>query len=62
MDPQVTFRDLVDLASERLGGSVLYATDDYFAEKEFQADLDGLLKRLRAIDQSGASEVCIYLL
>ncbi len=29
-----TFRDLVDLASERLGGSVLYATDDYFAEKE----------------------------
>ena len=24
----------VDLASERLGGSVLYATDDYFAEKE----------------------------
>ena len=28
------FRDLIDLASERLGGSVLYATDDYFAEKE----------------------------
>jgi allantoicase len=27
-------RDLLDLASERLGGSVLYATDDYFAEKE----------------------------
>lgn len=26
--------DLIDLASERLGGSVLYATDDYFAEKE----------------------------
>jgi allantoicase len=26
--------DLLDLASERLGGSVLYATDDYFAEKE----------------------------
>lgn len=24
----------IDLASERLGGSVLYATDDYFAEKE----------------------------
>ena len=28
------FRDALDLASERLGGSVLYATDDYFAEKE----------------------------
>jgi allantoicase len=28
------YRDLVDLASERLGGSVLFATDDYFAEKE----------------------------
>jgi len=28
------FRDLIDLASERLGGSVLYATDDFFAEKE----------------------------
>src|SRR5262245_14141824 len=28
------FRDLVDLASERLGGSVRYATDDFFAEKE----------------------------
>ncbi|HEU4887075.1 MAG TPA: allantoicase [Thermoanaerobaculia bacterium] len=28
------FRDLLDLASERLGGSVLYANDDYFAEKE----------------------------
>ncbi|HEX6087045.1 MAG TPA: allantoicase [Thermoanaerobaculia bacterium] len=26
--------DLLDLASERLGGSVLYANDDYFAEKE----------------------------
>ncbi|MEO8380263.1 MAG: allantoicase [Acidobacteriota bacterium] len=26
--------DDLDLASERLGGSVLYATDDYFAEKE----------------------------
>ena len=28
------FRDLIDLASERLGASVLYATDDFFAEKE----------------------------
>ena len=28
------FRELPDLASERLGGSVLYATDDFFAEKE----------------------------
>ena len=26
--------DLPDLASERLGGSVLFATDDFFAEKE----------------------------
>ena len=26
--------DYLDLASERLGGSVLYANDDYFAEKE----------------------------
>src|SRR5229473_3533495 len=28
------FQELPDLASERLGGSVLYATDDFFAEKE----------------------------
>ena len=28
------FRDLVDLAGERLGGNVLYANDDFFAEKE----------------------------
>lgn len=28
------FRDAIDLASERLGGSVLYANDDFFAEKE----------------------------
>jgi allantoicase len=28
------FRELLDLASERLNGDVLYATDDYFAEKE----------------------------
>jgi len=28
------FRDALDLASERLGGTVLYANDDYFAEKE----------------------------
>ena len=27
-------KDLIDLASERLGGSVLYANDDFFAEKE----------------------------
>jgi allantoicase len=30
----MTFRDLVDLAGERLGASVRYATDDFFAEKE----------------------------
>lgn len=29
-----TFTSLIDLASERLGGIVLYATDDFFAEKE----------------------------
>lgn len=39
----MNFTDLLDLASERLGGSVLYATDDYFAEKE------NLLKPARAI-------------
>ncbi len=30
----MTFKELIDLASERLGGSVLYANDDFFAEKE----------------------------
>ncbi len=29
-----TFAQLTDLAAERLGGKVLYATDDFFAEKE----------------------------
>jgi allantoicase len=28
------FTDLIDLAAERLGGAVLWATDDFFAEKE----------------------------
>ena len=28
------FTNLVDLASERLGGAVLYANDDFFAPKE----------------------------
>ncbi|HEY8183439.1 MAG TPA: bifunctional allantoicase/OHCU decarboxylase, partial [Thermoanaerobaculia bacterium] len=28
------WKELVDLAAERLGGSVLYATDDFFAPKE----------------------------
>ena len=37
------FKELVDLASERLGGSVLYATDDFFAEKE------NLLKQTAAV-------------
>lgn len=31
---EMNFRDSVDLASERVGGSVLFATDDFFAEKE----------------------------
>ena len=29
-----TFTTLTDLAAERLGGKVIYATDDFFAEKE----------------------------
>ncbi len=29
-----SFTDLLDLASERLGGAVIYANDDFFAEKE----------------------------
>jgi allantoicase len=33
-DAMADYRELVDLASERLGGSVLYATDDFFAPKE----------------------------
>src|SRR5687768_1911722 len=37
------FRELPDLASERLGGSVLYANDDFFAEKE------NLIKAAKAI-------------
>jgi allantoicase len=28
------FTDMIDLASERLGGTALWATDDFFAEKE----------------------------
>ena len=28
------FLELPDLAAEKLGGSVLFASDDYFAEKE----------------------------
>ena len=28
------FTQLTDLAADRLGGKVLYATDDFFAEKE----------------------------
>ena len=28
------FRDLIDLASERLGGAVLAASDEFFAPKE----------------------------
>src|SRR6266550_3465937 len=33
-DAMADFTELVDLAAERLGGSVLYATDDFFAPKE----------------------------
>ncbi|HET9433163.1 MAG TPA: hypothetical protein VFO37_05365, partial [Chitinophagaceae bacterium] len=31
---QPSYTLLTDLASDRLGGKVLYATDDFFAEKE----------------------------
>jgi allantoicase len=41
-EPQ-EFTQLVDLAAERLGGAVLWATDDFFAEKE------NLLKPTEAI-------------
>src|SRR5512146_2987658 len=37
------FTSLIDLAAERLGGAVLWATDDFFAEKE------NLLKPTEAI-------------
>ncbi len=37
------FTQLTDLAAERLGGKVLYATDDFFAEKE------NLLKKGRSV-------------
>src|SRR3954470_21929480 len=30
----INFTELIDLASEKLGGVVLYANDDFFAEKE----------------------------
>jgi len=33
-EPGPAFTDLVDLAAERLGGAVLWANDDFFAEKE----------------------------
>lgn len=33
-DTQPNFTELIDLAAERLGGKILYATDDFFAEKE----------------------------
>ena len=39
----VDFRDLVDLAAERLGGAVLWANDEFFAEK------DNLLKAEPAV-------------
>ena len=34
MDSKYEFADLIDLASEKLGGAVLYANDDFFARKE----------------------------
>ena len=41
------FTELVDLAAERLGGAVLWATDDFFAEK------DNLLKESEAVFIAG---------
>ena len=32
--PAPAFVDLVDLAAERLGGAVVYANDEFFAEKD----------------------------
>jgi allantoicase len=34
MESRLSFTDLIDLASERLGGSVLIANDEFFAPKE----------------------------
>ena len=31
MTPMTDFRELADLAGDRIGGSVLYANDDFFA-------------------------------
>ena len=42
------FTNLVDLASERLGGAVLYANDDFFAPKE------NLLKASAPVWREGA--------
>jgi allantoicase len=42
------FTELIDLASERLGGSVLYANDDFFAPKE------NLLKAAAPVWREGA--------
>ncbi|HEY8076483.1 MAG TPA: hypothetical protein VIF62_20300, partial [Labilithrix sp.] len=41
------FRELVDLASKRLGGSALWATDDFFASK------DNLLEPHEAVWKEG---------
>lgn len=43
IDPAATFSGLVDLASERIGGKALLASDEFFAEKE------NLLKPSRGI-------------
>ncbi|MGD0528065.1 MAG: allantoicase [Polyangiaceae bacterium] len=34
VDSSADFKDLVDLAAERLGGAVLWANDEFFAEKD----------------------------
>ena len=41
--PPPAFAQVIDLAAEKLGGKVLYATDDFFAEKE------NLIKSTRGI-------------
>ena len=42
MEP--SFASMLDLAAERLGGKVLFATDDFFAEKENALEMIGEIK------------------
>ena len=44
------FTELIDLASEKLGGAVLYANDEFFAPKE------NLLKSTRSVFEGMKNE------